>query len=184
MKTAFLVAYFSLLTAAGAVAQSKTPTPPADQPKLLAVVTSTKADAQVVNRTNRLTEKMARQLRLNNFQTNRLRQINLDKVARMAEIERSKAADPKQIDADCKGVCNEKDRELRSLLSTAQYSDYYEARNDFYTFDKQFLTEARDQTRPAADQNQYTLPGQPQATEIKNSTPAPVLKQGPKGRGE
>lgn len=184
MKTALLTVCLGLLTAGGATAQSKSPTPPADQPKLLAVVTTNKADAQVVTRTNRLTDKMARQLRLNNYQTNRLRQINLEKVARMAEIERRYPTDPARVDADCKGVCDEKEREIRALLSTSQYSDYYSARNDFYTFDKQFLTEPRDQTRNTAPQTQYALPGQPEPAEIKNATPDPVLKQGPKGRRE
>ena len=178
MKTILLAVCLSTLTSAGVLAQSKTPAGAEGRSdkKIIAVVTNSESEAELVSRTNRLTDRMAQQLHLNNYQTKKLRAINREKVARMMEIERQYAANPQKVDDDCRGICNERDRELRRLLSTAQYSDYYEARNDFYTFDKKFLTEPRDNTRHALNQTPYAVPGQ--TVEIKNSESSPVLKQG------
>lgn len=182
MKTLLLAAAFGVLCCADVAAQSKTgPTATTDKP-LLAVVTSNKPDAQLVVRTNRLTDRMARQLSLNNYQTNKLRAINREKVAQMMEIERRQAANPTKVDAECQGVCLERDRELRSLLSTAQYNDYYEARPDFYRYDKQFLAQGR--SGGDVKQGEYDIPGMAAPVELKNPESNPVLRAKPKGRKE
>ncbi len=164
-----------LLPAFDTLAQPTGPVPTnAAQPKkLLAVVTTSRADAEVVARANRLTEKMARQLQLNNYQTARLRKLNQDKVGRMVEIERRADIDPKAIDEQCFGVCRDQEKELRRLLSTDQYADYYGARTDFYAYDKQFL-----QQPPTARTEQIAIPGQVAQPELKEATPKPVLRQG------
>ena len=88
-------------------------------------------------RANHLTDKMIRELRLNNYQARKLRAINLDKVNRMMAIE-AKGGDPSQIDNDCKGVCKERDQELENILSTDQYSKYFSNRPDYYKLDKDY----------------------------------------------
>ncbi len=178
MKFALFVLCLSTLPLTGALAQTSQPGASApSEKKLLAVVTSSRADAEAVARANRLTNRMAQELRLNNYQTARLRTLNRQKAQRMFELERQKGADPKKIDDDCQGVCRQQERDLRQLLSTAQYSDYYEARNDFYAFDKQYIAQARDNTR-RSDNQAIVLPGSAPGPELKTSDGNPVLRQG------
>lgn len=175
----FLLTCCLLATAGSAFAQAPAATSKKEnQPAkpLLAVVTTSRPDAEAAARANRLTDKMARQLQLNHYQTARLRALNRDKVRRMMEFENRPNADPREVDASCQGVCREQERELRGLLSTAQYADYYEARNDFYLYDKQFLTQARDNTRRPGDN--IALPGATAAPELKDVPAQPVLRQG------
>ncbi|OUJ72675.1 hypothetical protein [Hymenobacter crusticola] len=91
-------------------------------------------------RAKRLSDQMARDLRLNGYQTTKLRAINEDKVAKMAAIEQKYASNPKLVDEQCQGVCRERDQELRNVLSSAQYSSYYDSRATFYKFDRDYAT--------------------------------------------
>ncbi|GGF13702.1 hypothetical protein [Hymenobacter cavernae] len=93
----------------------------------------------VQERAKRLSDQMARDLRLNGYQTAKLRAINEDKVAKMAAIEQKNAGNPKLVDQQCQGVCKERDKELRNVLSSAQYSAYYDSRADFYKFDRDYV---------------------------------------------
>ncbi len=175
MKSTLLAASFSLIALCSA---AQPPAPARSEKKLLAVVTSSRADAQAIARANRLTDRMAQHLKLNNYQTSRLRTLNRERARRMYELEHQAGVDPRKIDEDCQGVCREQERDLRSLLSTTQYSDYYEARSDFYSFDKQYLAQVRDQTRPANTQRDMVLPGSPAAPELKETSTNAVLRQG------
>ena len=159
-------------------AAAQTTTARAEAPaekKFLAVVTNTRADAEAVARANRLTDRMAQQLRLNNYQTTRLRTLNRAKARQMFELEHQTGADAKKIDADCQGLCRDQERDLRRLLSTAQYSDYYEARSDFYAFDKQFLAQNSAADRRSGD-GPIVLPGAAAGPELKTSDGNPVLR--------
>lgn len=89
-------------------------------------------------RANRLSDQMIRELRLNNFQAKRLREINQEKVNKMVEIEQKFAHDPNLVEKNCQGVCRERDKELESFLSFDQYSQYYANRPEFYKYDKDF----------------------------------------------
>ena len=93
-------------------------------------------------RADRLSNQMVRDLRLNNYQANKLRAINADKVAKMAAIERKNAGNPKAIDDECYGVCRERDQELRNVLSNDQYSAYFGARSTYYKYDKDYANQA------------------------------------------
>jgi len=96
----------------------------------------------VQTRAKRLSDQMARDLRLNGYQTAKLRAINEDKVAKMAAIEQKHAGNPRLIDEQCQGVCKERDQELRNVLSTAQYSAYYDSRSTFYKFDRDYANKS------------------------------------------
>jgi hypothetical protein len=98
----------------------------------------------VQQRADRLSNQMARELRLNNYQTTRLRAINADKVAKMAAIESKHAGNVKAIDDQCQGVCQERDRELRAVLTTDQYSNYFSNRSAYYKYDKDYAAQASD----------------------------------------
>lgn len=98
----------------------------------------------VQQRADRLSNQMARELRLNNYQTTKLRAINADKVAKMAAIEAKNAGNSKAIDDQCQGVCQERDRELRAILTTDQYSNYFSNRAAYYKFDRDYAARAAD----------------------------------------
>lgn len=98
----------------------------------------------VQERAQRLSDQMARELRLNGYQAMKLRAINEDKVAKMAAIERKHAGNPQLIDEQCKGVCKERDKELQAVLSNNQYSDYYGSRAEFYKYDKDYAMKSSD----------------------------------------
>jgi hypothetical protein len=93
-------------------------------------------------RADRLSSKMTRDLRLNNYQANRLRAINEEKIAKMAAIEQRNAGNAKLVDEQCNGVCKERDQELRAVLSNDQYSSYYGARSAYYRYDKDYAHQA------------------------------------------
>jgi hypothetical protein len=140
MKKKLATAALALTAAFGAQAQQKSTAAvmPQDQtrptPRLNAVQ----------ERAHRLSEQMARDLRLNGYQAAKLRAINEDKVAKMAAIEQQHAGNPKLIDEQCQGVCKERDKELRAVLSNNQYSDYYGSRASFYKFDKDYAMKSSD----------------------------------------
>ncbi|MCC9167254.1 hypothetical protein [Pontibacter harenae] len=89
-----------------------------------------------------LTDQMITELRLNNFQSKEVRAINLDKVAKMMAIEKKYAGNQAKIDELCKMVCNERDFQLEKVLSTVQYSNYYEVRTDYNKSDRTFVAQA------------------------------------------
>ena len=91
-------------------------------------------------RADRLSDQMIRELKLNNFQANRLREINRNKINKIMQIEQKYANNPALADKNCEGVCRERDKELESFLSFDQYSRYYSNRSDYYDSDKDFAT--------------------------------------------
>ncbi|RYU82422.1 hypothetical protein [Hymenobacter persicinus] len=125
------------------------------------------SDVQV--RAKRLSDQMARDLRLNGYQSTKLRAINEDKVSKMAAIERKNAGNAKLIDEQCGLVCKERDQELRAVLSTDQYSDYYDSRSDFYKFDKDYAARVTNSNFVNSVQN--PLPASSRGATIGPATP-------------
>lgn len=107
----------------------------------LGVQAQAKKSPAVQQRADRLSNQMARELRLNNYQTTKLRSINEDKVAKMAAIEAQHAGNTKLVDEQCQGVCQERDRELRAVLTTDQYSNYYSNRAAYYKYDRDYAAQ-------------------------------------------
>ena len=93
-------------------------------------------------RAERLSTRMSRHLRLNGYQATRVRAINEDKAAKMAVIEHQNAGNQKLIDEQCNDVCRERDQELQAVLSTEQYTSYYDARAAYNKYDREFATNA------------------------------------------
>lgn len=96
----------------------------------------------VQERANRLSSRMASQLRLNGYQSARVRAINEDKATKMAAIERKNAGNQKLIDQQCNEVCRERDQEFQAVLSTDQYASYYDARSAYNKYDRDYATSA------------------------------------------
>ncbi|GEO04657.1 hypothetical protein AAE02nite_23210 [Adhaeribacter aerolatus] len=109
-------------------------------------------------RANRLTDRMIQELKLNNFQANRLRAINQEKVNKMMDIEQKFAGNDALVDKNCLGVCKERDQELESFLSTDQYSAYYGARSKYYRYDKDFAAQIGALPTLAGKQKKPVLP--------------------------
>jgi ABC-type transporter MlaC component len=123
-------------------------------------------------RANRLSDQMIRELKLNNFQANRLRAINQEKIGKMADIEQKYAANPVLVDKNCKGVCKERDNELESFLSTDQYSVYYGARTKYYKYDKDFAAQigAESTVASASSEEKPALPVGKKVVPVKRNT--------------
>jgi hypothetical protein len=81
---------------------------------------------------------MIRDLRLNNYQANRIRAINQQAVNDMMAAERQYAANPDLVDKTCKGICKERDQIVEAFLSSDQYSQYYASRSQYYKEDRTF----------------------------------------------
>lgn len=89
-------------------------------------------------RANHLSDQMIRDLRLNNYQANRIRAINQQAVNEMMAAERQYAANPELVDKTCKGICKERDQIVEAFLSSDQYSQYYASRSQYYKEDRNF----------------------------------------------
>lgn len=96
----------------------------------------------VQERAERLSSRMARQLRLNGYQSARVRAINEDKTAKMAAIERKNVGNQKAIDQQFGEVYRERDQELRAVLSTDQYTSYYDTRSVYNKYDRDYANSA------------------------------------------
>ena len=136
-KTAFASLILALL-AGTASAQQAFPSPVAVQDKTQSSPRLNPIEA----RADRLSNRMVRDLRLNNYQATKLRVINAEKVAKMAAIERKNAGNPKLIDEQCNGVCKERDKEFQNFLSTDQYSAYFGSRATYYQADKDYASQS------------------------------------------
>ena len=87
------------------------------------------------DRADHLSDQMIQKLKLNNYQSRKIREINLDKINKMMDIEQQYANDPEAVVNKCKGVCDQRDAELENLLSTDQYSQYFGSRRYFNKYD-------------------------------------------------
>ncbi|NDK55525.1 hypothetical protein [Pontibacter fetidus] len=96
----------------------------------------------VENRANHLSDQMIRELRLNNYQSNKIREINLDVVAKMMAVEAEFKGNQELIDQKCKAICSVRDEKLENVLSTAQYSNYFGSRKVYSKYDKEFVASA------------------------------------------
>ncbi|MBB6610447.1 hypothetical protein H7F15_05310 [Pontibacter sp. Tf4] len=93
----------------------------------------------VESRAQNLSDQMIRELRLNNYQSNKVRAINMDVIAKMMAVEAEFAGNQELIDQKCKAICAERDVKLEDVLSTVQYNDYFGDRTYYSKFDKEFV---------------------------------------------
>jgi hypothetical protein len=93
-------------------------------------------------RAEHLSTQMVRDLHLNNYQATRLRAINAEKVGKLDALERQYARSPKQLEEQSQAVAQERDKELQAVLTTDQYTDYFDARKRYAQFDKNYASSA------------------------------------------
>jgi hypothetical protein len=94
------------------------------------------------DRAEYLSDQMTRDLRLNGYQSARLRAINADKIGKLEVAERQYAKDPAQLDKQSKAIARERDQELQAVLSTDQYTDYFDARKRYAQADRNYARNA------------------------------------------
>ncbi|EJF10680.1 hypothetical protein O71_07389 [Pontibacter sp. BAB1700] len=96
-------------------------------------------------RANHLTDQMIRELRLNNYQANKIREINLDVAAQITEIEQKHEGNEQLITEKCKAVLAVRDLEFEDILSTVQYNDYFGDRKVYSKVDREFMASLDEQ---------------------------------------
>ncbi|WP_242918122.1 hypothetical protein [Pontibacter liquoris] len=98
-----------------------------------------KAGVVVEKRAATLSDKMVRELGLNNYQSRKVRELNKDVVAKKMAIEQQFAGNQALIDQKCKEVCATRDLALENVLSTEQYNDYFGDRKAYDQTEKEFM---------------------------------------------
>lgn len=98
-------------------------------------------------RASNLSHEMIRDLGLNNYQSGKVKEINLDIADRMLAIEKQYAGNQEKIDQLCNSLCAERDQKLEKVLSTVQYNDYYGDRKNLVALDKQFMSDTANRSR-------------------------------------
>lgn len=109
-------------------------------------------------RANHLSDQMIRDLRLNNYQANRIRAINQQAVNDMMAAERQYASNPELVDKTCKGICKERDQIVEAFLSSDQYSQYYASRSQYYKEDRNFANTMAMSNKVAMNTKAVNLP--------------------------
>jgi hypothetical protein len=123
-------------------------------------------------RADRLSNQMVRDLRLNNYQSTKLRAINADKIAKMAAIERKNAGNQKLIDEESSAIYKERDRELQAVLSNDQYSSYFSSRAAYSKYDRDYASQSASILLTNAVQN--PAPARANGATISPTKPKPA----------
>ncbi|WP_114781500.1 hypothetical protein [Botryobacter ruber] len=100
----------------------------------------------VEKRASNLSNRMIRGLRLNNYQSTKIREINSELAAKMLAVEEAYAGNQQMIDQKMKEIYAERDHALERVLSTAQYNSYYGNRKVYNQEDKEFMASLRNGT--------------------------------------
>ncbi|GAA4505034.1 hypothetical protein GCM10023172_32290 [Hymenobacter ginsengisoli] len=141
MKSAFALLLLAATFTARAqqVAPDQGPSAPIPQDK---TQPSPRLNPAVSDRAEHLSDQMTRDLRLNGYQSARLRAINTDKIGKLEAAERQYAKNPEQLDKQAKAISHERDAELQAVLSTDQYTDYFDARKRYAQADRDYAHNA------------------------------------------
>jgi len=105
----------------------------------------------VEKRANNLSDQMIRELRLNNYQSNEVRAINTEVIAKMVAVENEFKGNQELIDQKIKGILAERDKVLEDVLSTVQYNKYFGKRPDFRKLDQEFVAKVNTQDTNNSD---------------------------------
>lgn len=140
----FLFMTFGVACSVSATGNPKASKTKTTETKNKTAVTSKKT-VLVEQRANNLSDQMIRELRLNNYQANKVRAINLDVAAQITEIEQRFNGDQKMIDTECKAILATRDQKLEDVLSTLQYNDYFGDRKVYSKKDKEFVASLSEQ---------------------------------------
>ncbi len=101
------------------------------------------------DRAERLSDLMVRDLRLNGYQAARLRAINADKTGKLEAAERKSIGNAPALEQQRASIHHERDQELQAVLSTDQYSSYFDARNRYDKAERDYASTASQATTQA-----------------------------------
>lgn len=96
-------------------------------------------------RAQHLTDKMIKELRLNNYQARKLKDVNQDLVDKLISIETKYSDNPTLLEEKCQDACRQRDVALETFLSTNQYSQFYGLRANLYKLDKEFASKEQEE---------------------------------------
>ncbi|WP_151088865.1 hypothetical protein [Hymenobacter baengnokdamensis] len=164
---AFLLLAATLTARAQQASPSQGPASPMPQDK---TQSTPRLNPAVSARAEYLTERMTRDLRLNGYQASRMRDINNDKIAKLAAAEHLYAKDPDMLDKQSKAISHERDAEVQAVLSTDQYTDYFDARKRYAQADHDYAHNASASLLVNSVQN--PVPARANDAVIRPSTPA------------
>ncbi|MGI4834445.1 MAG: hypothetical protein ACRYFK_13395 [Janthinobacterium lividum] len=138
-KPVFAVALALPLLAAAQQAPISLPSPVAVQDK---TQPSPRLNAAATDRAENLSIHMVRDLHLNSFLADRTRQINLDYTTKLAAIEREQARSPAEASQQTAALSQARDQQFQALLSSDQYTDYFDARKRYAQLDQNYAHNA------------------------------------------
>ena len=141
MKSAFALLLLAATLTARAQQAASVATPTATMPQDK-TQPSPRLNPAVSDRAEHLSDQMTRDLRLNGYQSSRLRAINADKITKLESAERQYAKNPGQLDIQSKAIARERDQELQAVLTTDQYTDYFDARKRYMQADRNYARNA------------------------------------------
>ena len=141
MKTVFACLGLVITLSARAQQLAAPPPQPAPMPQDK-TQPSPRLNPAVSERAEHLSDQMARDLRLNGYQSARLRAINQDKISKLEAVEHQYAKDPTQLAQHTSAITRERDQELQAVLTTDQYTDYFDARKRYAQADRNYALNA------------------------------------------
>ncbi|WP_345158428.1 hypothetical protein [Pontibacter saemangeumensis] len=111
--------------------------------KVAAKPTGDKATkALASNRAKLLSNQMITGLQLNNYQSRKIQDINMQVAEQLTAVEQQNAGNQAEIDRLSKNIYAERDRMMENVLSTVQYNDYFGHRKDYNELDKKIAETA------------------------------------------
>ncbi|MFD1187839.1 hypothetical protein [Pontibacter rugosus] len=104
-----------------------------------------KSSAAVVSaRANNLSDQMIKSLRLNNFQSSKIREINTQVAEQITAIEQQYAGNEAKIKQLTQEAFTARDLYLEEVLSTVQYNKYFNSRSAYAAIDQEFMSTLAD----------------------------------------
>ena len=170
MTKKFAAAAALLVASLGAQAQQKPTLAPQDKTQASPRLNPFQEHAR------QLSDQMARDLRLNGYQKTRLQAINEEKQAKIVAINQKNAGNSKLIKEQCDAVCKERDKELQTVLSTDQYSNYYDSRRTYNTFSMSYGSKAANAIFVNSVQNPLPASSNGSTVGPARSTAAPATR--------
>lgn len=155
--------------AAGTVPQDKT------QP-------SPRLNPVVAARAEHLSTQMVYDLHLNGYQASRLRAINTDKVAKLDVVEHQYAQNPQALETQSKAIDKERDQELQAVLTSDQYTDYFDARKRYAQTDRDYARSASAALLVNSVQNPTPARANDAVIGPAKASQPPARRSGPSGR--
>lgn len=108
-------------------------------------------------RAKQLSNHMITGLQLNNYQSRKIQEINMQVAEKLTALEQQHAGNQAEIDRQSESIYAERDRLMENVLSTVQYNDYFGHREDYNALDKQIAANPEMEIAEALPDNATAL---------------------------